>query len=384
LLWLAGIDLRVTILAVPPVLPLIHRSLTLNESAVGALTGLPLLLLGAAAVGGSLLIARIGARRAWIAGLLLVAAGSAARGAGPSEAMLFTMTFVMGLGVAVCQPAAPTIVGEWFPRSIGFATAVYVNGLLVGETLSAALTIPYVLPLLRDNWELSLVFWSLPAWLAVALFALIGRKERPHANGAVRWMPDWRDGVMWRLGIIFAGASISYWSANAFIPDYLREAGHAGLIEPSLSVLNAAQLPGSFLTLFVAERLAGRRDVFVTLGIVGLASMLAFLAAPGRLGVVATGFLGFATSFTLVMVLALPPMVTEHHNVHRLSAGILTLSYCGTFLGNLAGGALWDATHFALAAFAPAVSGLVALTLLSAGMHLKPRLQGAAAHGGTK
>src|SRR5579875_2303681 len=197
---------------------------------------------GAAADSSLAALERIGRRRVWIAGLLLVAAGSAARGAGPSEAMLFAMTFVMGLGVAVCQPSAPTIVGEWFPRSIGFATAVYVNGLLVGETLSAALTIPYVLPLLRDNWELSLVFWSLPAWLAVALFALIGHRERPPANGAVRWMPDWRDGVMWRLGIIFAGASISYWSANAFIPDYLRETGHAGLIEPSLSVLNAAQL----------------------------------------------------------------------------------------------------------------------------------------------
>ncbi|MGH7683614.1 MAG: MFS transporter, partial [Vulcanimicrobiaceae bacterium] len=121
-------------------LPLIHRTLSMNEAAVGALTGLPLLLLGIAAVGGSLLIARIGARGAWIAGLLLVAAGSAARGAGPSEAMLFAMTFVMGLGVAVCQPAAPTTVGEWFPRSIGFATAIYVNGLLVGETLSAAFT----------------------------------------------------------------------------------------------------------------------------------------------------------------------------------------------------------------------------------------------------
>lgn len=362
-----------TILAVPPVLPLIHRTLALNEAAVGALTGLPLLLLGVAAVGGSLLISRIGARRAWIAGLLLVAAGSAARGAGPSEAMLFAMTFVMGLGVAVCQPAAPTIVGEWFPRSIGFATAVYVNGLLVGETLSAALTIPYVLPLLRDNWELSLVFWSLPAFLAVVLFAMLGRDQAPRQNGAVRWMPDWRDGLMWRLSIVQAGASIAYWGANAFIPDYLRVAGRPELIGPSLSVLNAGQLPFSFLTLFVADRLAGRRDVFVTIGVVALASVLAFVLEPGWIALVAIGFLGAATSFTMVMVLALPPMVTEHHNVHRLSAGILTISYCGTFLGNLAAGALWDATRMPIAAFAPTIAGLIVLTVVSIGIRLKSR-----------
>ena len=35
LLWLAGNDLRITLLALPPVLPLVHRDLGLNETAVG-------------------------------------------------------------------------------------------------------------------------------------------------------------------------------------------------------------------------------------------------------------------------------------------------------------------------------------------------------------
>ena len=62
LMWLAGSDLRLTLLAVPPVLPLIHADLRLDEKGVAALSGLPVLLLGIAAVPGSLLIARIGAR----------------------------------------------------------------------------------------------------------------------------------------------------------------------------------------------------------------------------------------------------------------------------------------------------------------------------------
>ena len=92
-LWLVGADLRLTVLAVPPVLPLIHRDFALSERAVGALSGLPVLLFGIAAIPGSLLIARLGARRAAIAGLLVVAAASAARGLGPSAPMLFAMTF---------------------------------------------------------------------------------------------------------------------------------------------------------------------------------------------------------------------------------------------------------------------------------------------------
>ena len=64
LLWLAGVALRLTILAVPPVIPLIHDELKLNATAIGILTGLPSMLFAIAAVPGSLLIARLGMRDA--------------------------------------------------------------------------------------------------------------------------------------------------------------------------------------------------------------------------------------------------------------------------------------------------------------------------------
>src|SRR5438132_4905867 len=94
LLWLAGSDMRLTLLAVPPVLPLIHRDLQLDEKGVAALSGLPVLLLGAAAVPGSLLIARIGPRRALILGLCVIGISSALRGLGPSVPVLFGMTLL--------------------------------------------------------------------------------------------------------------------------------------------------------------------------------------------------------------------------------------------------------------------------------------------------
>jgi CP family cyanate transporter-like MFS transporter len=367
-LWLAGIDLRVTMLAVPPVLPAIHRDLMLSEAAVGALTGLPVLLLGAAAIAGSLMIAHLGARRAWIAGLLLVGITGAARGVGPNEAVLFLMTFFMGLGVAVCQPAAPTLIGEWLPRSIGFATAVYVNGLLVGETLGAALTIPYILPLVHSSWEWSFVFWSLPVFLTVFLL-IVATRELPGAKeDRGGWWPDWRNGLMWRLGTIQGGASIVYWASNAFIPDYLHAVGKSALIAPSLTVLNFGQLPASFATLFLAHRLAGRRDVFVTLGIAALCGLSIFLVAPPAAALAGVGIVGAATSFTMVMVLALPPMVASQREVHSMTAALLTLSYTWTFAGNFLSGILWDATHAPLAAFVPSFAGALILFIAGATM----------------
>ena len=110
LLWLAGNALRLTILAVPPVIPLIHDDLHMSATQVGILTGLPSLLLALAAVPGSLLIARTGVLAALTIGLLLNAAGGALRGAANDVLWLYAMTIVMGAGVAIMQVAMPPAV----------------------------------------------------------------------------------------------------------------------------------------------------------------------------------------------------------------------------------------------------------------------------------
>src|SRR5579863_10138251 len=89
LLWLSGASLRFTVLAVPPVVPLLHADLHLSETGIGWLSSLPPMLFAIAAVPGALLIARFGMLPALLTGLLLSAAGSAARGAFTSTAPLF-------------------------------------------------------------------------------------------------------------------------------------------------------------------------------------------------------------------------------------------------------------------------------------------------------
>src|SRR5262245_3020251 len=173
LLWLAGVALRLTILAVPPVIPLIHADLRLSETQVGILSGLPMVLFAGAAIAGSLMIARLGALTAMVIGLLLCAFGSALRGIGQHIAMLYFGTVVTAFGVAVMQPALPPLVRAWVPQRIGFATAVYTNGLLIGEILPAALTIPLVLPMLRQSWQWDFVFWAVPVALIAALIAAL-------------------------------------------------------------------------------------------------------------------------------------------------------------------------------------------------------------------
>ena len=70
--------------------------------------------------------------------------------------MLYFGTVVTAFGVAVMQPSLPPLVRAWVPQRIGFATAVYTNGLIIGEILPAALTIPLVLPLLAAKLAVEL------------------------------------------------------------------------------------------------------------------------------------------------------------------------------------------------------------------------------------
>src|SRR6202046_2261311 len=79
LLWLCGVAMRMPILAMPPVIPLVHSELHMTETQVGLLVGLPLLLFALAAIPGSLLIARIGPIRAVVAGMLIAALAGAGR-----------------------------------------------------------------------------------------------------------------------------------------------------------------------------------------------------------------------------------------------------------------------------------------------------------------
>ncbi len=151
LLWLAGNGLRITILAVPPVIPQIRTDFGMSETMVGILTGLPPVLFACTAVLGSLLIARFGALTTLIVGLFATAAGSALRGAAPDVWFLYGATIVTGFGVAIMHPSLPPLVRTWLPHRIGFGTALFTNGLLVGEILPVALTIPVLLPLVSGK-----------------------------------------------------------------------------------------------------------------------------------------------------------------------------------------------------------------------------------------
>jgi CP family cyanate transporter-like MFS transporter len=369
LLWLSGACLRLTVLAVPPVVPLLHADLHLSETQIGWLASLPPMLFAIAAVPGSLLIARVGLIPALLVGLLLNALGGAARGAIPDATFLFTSTIVMAAGVAIMQPILPPLVRAWFPQRIGFATAVYTTGLLIGEILPAALTIPLVLPLVDASWRLSFVVWAIPILLTalfVAAYAKrlnVAQNTAPAANAL--WWPDWRRPLIWQLGLIFGSVNTIYFVSNAFLPDYMTAQGRPDLVGAALTSLNVGQLPAAFLLLGLAGPLVTRPWAYAVTGLASLAALTGMVTSHGVWIVVFAGVLGFTNALTLTLALALPSMLSAPDDVHRTSAGMFTISYSCAMLLSVVGGWLWDLTNIPVVSFAPVALCAIVIVALA-------------------
>jgi len=279
------------------------------------------------------------------------------RGLAGDDISLFATTILMGLGIAVMQPALPPIVRDWVPFRIGFGTAIYANGLLVGEILAASLTIPVVLPLVGGSWRLSFLVWAAPVVMTAALVLAFaprtGQTPAAPARAQLRWWPDWRSPRIWRLGLTMGCVNSTYLASNFFLPDFLHASGHPELVNAGLTALNLGQLPASFLLLALAERTVGRAWPIAGVGLLCLASTLAIVLLPSAWIAASAAILGFSVALGLILTLALPVLLSAPDDVHRTSAGMFTISYACPVVISVAGGWLWDRTGIAALAFLP-------------------------------
>jgi CP family cyanate transporter-like MFS transporter len=284
------------------------------------------------------------------------------------------MTIAMGAGVAIMQVTMPPAVRTWLPNRIGFATAVYTNGLLIGEILPVALMLPLVLPMAHGSWQWGFVTWSAPvAAIAILVMALAPRASS--TNGAAvkrRWWPDWHSTLIWRLGIMLGTINATYFATNAFLPDYLRSNGQSEWISSALTGLNVGQLPASFILLAVAGRLERKAWPYVVCGVLCLLATLGIVFGTGAWIVAAATLQGFAAAAILILVLALPPLLSPPDDVHRVTAAMFTISYSCAVIVPVISGILWDLSGIAALAFLPiALCGILLVILAPAINHVR-------------
>ena len=367
LLWLAGVTIRMPLLAVPPVIPLIHDDLHMSETQVGLLIGIPLSMFALAAIPGSLLIARFGVLVVATCGLAIVSMASAARAAVTDIWTLYAATLVMGFGVAIFQPAFPTLVRIWAPSRAWLANAAGTNGMLMGVTITAALSIPVVLPLVGQSWRYDLLVWSVPGLLTTLFYIVAAPRRRSGTAGrppaASLWMPNWRSRELWLLGIALGANNALFFASNAFVPDYLTHTGRGDMIGVTLGWLNGAQLIGSFMMLLMSERLQRGTWPFTIFGPVTLAGLLGIVLCDGVWVVISAAAAGLGAAVTFVVSFGLPAILSPPGEVHRMAGGMFTISYTIAVLLPVLCGACWDLTGLPWTAFMPMAVAAVVMTI---------------------
>jgi len=377
LITLVGFNLRSVLLGVPPVLPLIQHDLRLSYTATGFLTALPVLVLAVGAWPSGLLAERIGARLSVSIGLALLATGTLLRAFRLTTSSLFFFTLILSIGITLSQTAVPVLIRRWYPKQIGLASALFSDGLILGEAVAAGITVLIMVRFLgSDAWASTFVFWGMPVvvlfvlWLWLAPPAPV-KVNRPHFSRSAKSLdvnsPIQRKSVnALHLGILVGGGSLIYFGMNAWIASY-NQALHQSYLTPvALLSLNAAQLPVSLAVTLVAQQIVGRRWPFIAAGIISTLAIIGWVFAPAALEPLWAALLGGSGALVFTLGIALPPLLAKPQEVGRLTGITLSLTYGVAFVGPFIGGALWDFFNLPAMAFVPVVIASIMLIVLGA------------------
>lgn len=344
LFWLAGVYLRIPVLVAPPLAPFIGDELALTQALTGALTTLPILMLAIGSMPGSLAIARIGPRNTLALAMVIMVIGSAGRGLMPDTLTLMIASAVMGIGVSMMQPSLPALLPRWLePHHLALGSAIYMNGMLMGEFIGAGITLPVLMPLLDNSWRATLLAWSLPGLLiAAALF--LPKRDRAKPVRKVAWLPDWHNPLTLRIGLLLGLSGSLFFGLNAYMGNLLQHQGQFDKLPDALFWYNLAQVFASLIMLKMARYWVGRRGVIATLASISLLGAIGAVMLNGWWSIVSATLMSLVAGMLLILLVAIPPLVVSAAETGRLSAGTFLVGYTVAFCVPMLGGVVADWT----------------------------------------
>ena len=277
---LTGLNLRIAVASIPPIVDELRSDLGLSATAAGLLTATPVLCFGVLAPVAPMLARRFGAERALLLALVPLFVGVLGRAAGSTFA-LFAGTLLAGAGVASANVLVPSVVKGRFVRRVGGITGVYVATLTGGAALAAGLTVPLERAL---GWEAALALWAVPAAIAVVVLALAVLPDRAAATGrggggGARQLLG--NPLAWQVTLYMGLQSFVFYAALAWLPSILRDDGFSAQTAGTLLALFAlGGIPGALVVPVLATRMRDQRLLATGVTVLEAVALLGLLVAP--------------------------------------------------------------------------------------------------------
>src|SRR5690606_12498410 len=156
------------------------------------------------------------------------------------------------------------------PHHLALGSAIYMNGMLMGEFIGAGIILPVLMPLLDNSWRATLLAWSLPALLvAAALF--LPRRDLARPLRRSPWLPDWKNPLNVKIGLLMCPSGNLFCGLNAYMGNLLAQQGHFENLAVALFWFNIAQVFASLVMLKMARTWVGRRTFIVVTAALSIA-----------------------------------------------------------------------------------------------------------------
>ncbi len=292
-LILIGLNLRIGVASVGPVLGDILDDLRLSATVGSLLTTIPVFAFGAFAFLTPGLTRRFGMHRVLGILMIVLAAGIALR-LQPSLLALFSGTVLVGAAIAVGNVLLPTAIKSDFSHRAGLMMGLYSTALFLGAALASGLTVP-IMSAVGGSWRWALGIWAVPAVLAALLWipqmlrrpasfsgagAVAGsgaRADSPSEIGEPSFRSILTEPIAWAVTGFMGLQSMSYYAALTWVPAIFQDSGMAA--DRAGWMLSFSAFPAILTCLFtpsIAQRLRPRwigvaaASVLVGAGFAGL------------------------------------------------------------------------------------------------------------------
>ncbi|MGX5026359.1 MFS transporter [Enterobacter asburiae] len=335
--FIVGLNLRPILASVGPLFTVLQREAGLTATQFSLLTTLPVAMMGLAALCGPWLLAKAGAVRGIMIGLIILAAACSLRGLNASAVSLMGTALLGGASIGVIQALMPALIKKDYAQTASTVMSLFSTGIMAGAALAAATAEPLfswltLKPALATAGALALL--ALILWLALVKHS----QEVKTAHDAVAF-PSSRTGL---LMLFFGVGTGAYTLVLAWLPPLYIEAGWTARSSGyMLAWLTLTEVVAGFVVSALIGKFPDRRVPLIAVLLLLLAGLLCLVFSPGTTPVLSTLLLG--TGIGALFPLSL--IVTFDH--------ARTPAQAGKLLSNVQGGG------YTIAALMPLIAGIV-------------------------
>jgi len=382
LLWLLYVAFGLVQRAIAPMVTPILADLDLSYTQMGFILGSWQLTYIAMAVVAGTLIDRWGIRRALLSGAIFLGLSSALRYFARGFGSMLSAVAIAGIGGPMISVGCPKAISIWFEgKSRGTAIGIYLTGPWIGGIFALTMTNSFIMPLVRNSWRNTFLFYGLLTFAAGLIWWLLAR-DTPHQLSTTEKTPGMisllaRFIKVRNIRIVLVLGLLVFAILHAltnWLPKILETSGFS----PSLAgMATAIPLASGIPSLLIIPRLIAppRRGRFLAaFSLLILVSLVLIMTASG--GFLLAGLIMFgiiiAPFFPILTLILMDTPEVGSTYMGSVGGMFFCISEIGGFAGPLIMGAIVDMTgSFQIGNFFFAVLCL-AVFVLSLQLKTKP------------